>query len=149
MHDYYPLLLAGGIIGLISVILIVAFAMIKDKKQAIGFDRHMKDGEIVRRLMRYAKPYAGKFVFVGIIVLVGIAYDVISPLLIGRITDLIRADFELKRLFALVATYAGILIVSMVCTYVQAIVLQKVGQRIISVMREDRSRISNRSRTNR
>ena len=44
MHDYYPLLLVGGILGLISVVLIVAFAMIKDKKQAIGFDRHMKDG---------------------------------------------------------------------------------------------------------
>ena len=137
MHDYYPLLLVGGIIGLISVILIVAFAMIKDKKQAIGFDRHMKDGEIVRRLLHYAKPYTGKFVFVGFIVLVGIAYDVISPMLIGRITDLIKADFELKPLFVLVAVYAGILIVSMVCTYVQAIVLQKVGQRIISVMRED------------
>ena len=137
MHEYYPLLLVGGIIGLISVILIVAFAMIKDKKQAIGFDRHMKDGEIVKRLMRYARPYAGKFIFVGFIVLVGIAYDIVSPLLVGRITGLIRADFALKELFVLVAVYAGILIVSMVCTYVQAIVLQKVGQRIISVMRED------------
>jgi ATP-binding cassette subfamily B protein len=137
MHEYYPLLLVGGIIGLISVILIVAYAMIKDKKQAIGFDRHMKDGEIVRRLMQYAKPYTGKFVFVGFIVLVGIAYDVVSPLLIGKITGLIRADFALKELFVLVAVYAGILIVSVTCTYVQAIVLQKVGQRIISVMRED------------
>ena len=137
MHEYYPLLLVGGIIGLISVILIVAFAMIKDKKQAIGFDRHMKDSEIVKRLMRYARPYAGKFIFVGFIVLVGIAYDIVSPLLVGRITGLIRADFALKELFVLVAVYAGILIVSMVCTYVQAIVLQKVGQRIISVMRED------------
>jgi ATP-binding cassette subfamily B protein len=137
MHEYYPLLLAGGIIGLISVILIVAYAMIKDKKQAIGFDRHMKDSEIIKRLMRYAKPYAGKFIFVGFIVLIGIAYDVVSPLLIGKITGLIRADFALKELFVLVAVYAGILIVSMTCTYVQAIVLQKVGQRIISVMRED------------
>ena len=137
MHEYYPLLLTGGIIGLISVVLVVAFAMIKDKKQAIGFDRHMKDGEIVKRLLHYAKPYTGKFVFVGFIVLVGIAYDVVSPMLIGKITDLIKADFELKPLFVLVATYAGILIVSMVCTYVQAIVLQKVGQRIISVLRED------------
>ena len=133
MHEYYPLLLAGGIIGLISVVLIVAYASIKDKKQAIGFDRHMKDGEIIRRLMHYAKPYTGQFIFVGFIVLIGIAYDVISPMLIGKITDLIRVDFELRSLFVLVATYAGILIVSMVCTYVQAIVLQKVGQRIISV----------------
>ena len=137
MREYYPLLLAGGIIGLISVVLIVAYASIKDKKQAIGFDRHMKDGEILRRLLRYAKPYTWSFVFVGLIMMFGIAYDVISPTIIGKITDLIKDDFELKPLYQLVASYAGILIVSMVCTYVQAIVLQRVGQKIISGMRED------------
>ncbi|MBQ5758328.1 MAG: ABC transporter ATP-binding protein, partial [Clostridia bacterium] len=137
MLEAYPLLLAGGFIGLISVILIVAYASIKDKKQAIGFDRHMKDGEIIRRLLRYAKPYAGSFVLVGFIMLFGIAYDIVSPLIIGQITDLIRQSFELPKLFRLVGTYAGILVVSMVCTYVQAIVLQRVGQKIISGLRED------------
>ena len=85
MHAYYPLLLTGGIIGFISILLIVAYASIKDKKQAIGFDRHMKDGEIIRRLMAYAKPYRGKFLFVGCIMLVGIAYDILSPTIIGRV----------------------------------------------------------------
>lgn len=65
MHEYYPLLLAGGIIGLISVVLIIAYATVKDKKQTMGFERHMNDGEITRRLMAYAKPYALRFVFVG------------------------------------------------------------------------------------
>ena len=137
MHAYYPLLLTGGLIGFVSLILIVAYASIKDKKQAIGFDRHMKDGEIVRRLMAYAKPYRKQFFFVGFIMLFGIAYDILSPTIIGRVTDLIKDDFELKELFTLVAAYAGILIVSMVCTYVQAIILQRVGQKIISRMRED------------
>ncbi|MBQ7061608.1 MAG: ABC transporter ATP-binding protein [Clostridia bacterium] len=137
MHDYYPILLGGAIIGVISIVLIIAYASIKDKKQAIGFDRHMKDGEIVRRLLRYAKPYAGSFIFVGFIVLVGIAYDIASPMIIGRITELIKGDFELPPLFRLVAIYASILIVSMICTYVQAVTLQRVGQKIISGMRED------------
>ncbi|MBQ5488134.1 MAG: ABC transporter ATP-binding protein [Clostridia bacterium] len=137
MHDYYPLLLGGGIIGFISIILIVAFASIKDKKQSIGFDRHMKDGEIIRRLLRYAKPYVGSFVLVGFIVLFGIAYDIISPIIIGNITALINTDFELRELFRLVAVYAGILVVSMACTYAQAIILQRTGQKIISSMRED------------
>ena len=137
MHAYYPLLLTGGIIGFVSILLIVAYASIKDKKQAIGFDRHMKDGEIVRRLLGYAKPYRGHFIFVGFIMLFGIAYDILSPTIIGKVTDLIKDDFELPELYRLVAAYAGILIVSMVCTYVQAIVLQKVGQKIISGMRED------------
>ena len=137
MHAYYPLLLTGGIIGFLSLILIVAYASIKDKKQSIGFDRHMKDGEIVRRLLAYAKPYRGQFFFVGFIVLLGIAYDILSPTIIGKVTDLIKADFELRELFRLVAIYAGILVVSVTCTYIQAIVLQKVGQKIISGLRED------------
>ena len=137
MHEYYPLLLTGGIIGFISIVLIVAYASIKDKKQAIGFDRHMKDGEIIRRLLAYAKPYRAQFLFVGCIMLFGIAYDILSPTIIGKVTDLIKDDFELPQIYRLVAIYAGILIVSMVCTYVQAIVLQRVGQKIISGMRED------------
>ena len=39
MHEYYPLLLAGGIIGLISVVLIIAYATVKDKKQTL-FRKH-------------------------------------------------------------------------------------------------------------
>ncbi len=137
MHAYYPLLLTGGILGALSLILIVAYASVKDKKQAMGFDRNMKDREIVRRLLSYAKPYRSRFVFVGFIMLIGIAYDILSPTIVGRVTDLIKADFELSELYGLVAVYGGILVVSMVCTYVQAIVLQKVGQKIISGMRED------------
>ena len=137
MREYLPLLIVGAILGVISIVLIIAYASIKDKKQAIGFDRHMKDSEIIRRLLRYAKPYIGSFVFVGFIMLAGIAYDIISPYIIGRVTALIKEDFELSRLFTLVGLYGGILIVSMVCTYAQAIILQRVGQKIISNMRED------------
>lgn len=137
MREYYPLLLAGGIIGLISVVLIIAYATVKDKKQTMGFDRHMSDGEITRRLMAYAKPYALRFVFVGIVMLFTIAFDIISPLIIGGIEDMIVTEFSLNRLFIMVGLYAGILIISMVGAYVQAIVLQKTGQRIISHLRED------------
>ncbi len=139
MREYYPLLLVGGILGFISIVLIIAFASIKDKKQSIGFDRHMKDSEIVKRLLRYAKPYVGSFILVFFIMLVGIAYDIVSPLILGKATKLISAEsgFELPRLYTLVAIYAGILVVSMICTYAQAIILQRVGQKIISGMRED------------
>lgn len=137
MHEYYPLILVGGILGFISTVLIVAFASIKDKKQAIGFDRHMKDGEIIKRLMHYAKPFKWHFALAMFIVLLGIAYDVLSPYLIGRMTALMSGTFELSSLYRLVAIYAAILIVSMACTYIQAIILQRTGQRIISRMRED------------
>ena len=56
LRDIYPLLVLGGIIGLFSIIFVVAYATMKNKKEAIGFERHMKDSEIVVRLLRYAKP---------------------------------------------------------------------------------------------
>lgn len=65
MREYYPLLIAGGIIGTVSVVFLIAYAMIRNKKEALGFDRTMKDGEIVRRLLVYAKPYRKSFLFVG------------------------------------------------------------------------------------
>ena len=46
-------------------------------------------------------------------------------------------DFEMSYLLMMVGIYAGILIVSLVCSYVQAIVLQRTGQKIISKIRED------------
>lgn len=38
MHEYYPLLLAGGIIGLISVVLIIAYATVKIKNKPWGLN---------------------------------------------------------------------------------------------------------------
>ena len=137
MREFLPLLIVGAIIGVISIIFIVAYAMIKDKKEAIGFDRNMKDSEITRRLLKYARPYLKNFIFVGLIMLFSIAYDIISPLIIGNIEEMIKGDFELSKLYSSVIVYAGILVVSLVCTYVQAIVLQKTGQRIVSTIRQD------------
>lgn len=137
MREYYPLLVAGGIIGLVSVVFVAAYAAVKNKKQAVGFERNMKDGEIVRRLLAYAKPYKMQFAFVGVCMLFSIAYDILSPLLIGYIEGLVKQQFELSRLFALVAVYAGILIVSLISSYIQAMVLQRTGQKILSALRED------------
>ena len=97
----------------------------------------MGDGEIVKRLLRYAGPYKGQFALVFLVMLVSIAYDVLSPLLVGRVEELIKDRFELSRLFSYVAVYAGILVVSLISTYVQAMLLQKVGQKILSQLRMD------------
>lgn len=137
MREYFPLLVVGGIVGAFSIVFVVAYALIKNKKEAIGFDRNMKDGEIIRRLFVYARPYWRSFLFVGLCMLFSIAYDIVSPLLIGYIEGMVKAKFELSKLFGMVGVYAGILIVSLISTYVQAIVLQRTGQKILSTMRED------------
>ena len=137
MMSLNPLLLVGGVIGTVSVLLLIAYACVKDKKTAMGFERSMADGEILRRLFGYAKPYLKQFVVVGFLVLFSISYDIASPLIVGYIEELVVGDFELKSLYVSVAVYAGVLVFSMASTYLQAVILQRVGQRIISDLRED------------
>ena len=64
MLNINPLLLVGGVIGAVTALLIFAYASVKDKKTAMGFERTMADGEILRRLFAYAKPYWAKFLLV-------------------------------------------------------------------------------------
>ena len=137
MYEFYPLLTVGAVIGVMSIVFLIAFFSIKDRKEAIGFDRNMKDSEIIKRLLVYAKPHAKSFLLVFIIMLFSISYDVISPTLVGNVEEMIKDDFALNELMSYVLIYAGILIVSLVCTYLQAIILQKTGQKILSALRED------------
>lgn len=137
MREYLPILIVGAIIGVFTVIFLVAFFMEKNRKKTMGWERNMGDREIIRRLLEYAKPYKGQFLLVFVVMLFSIVYDVVSPLLIGKIEELIKDSFPLSTLFRFVAIYAGILVVSLICTYAQAMLLQKVGQKILSQMRMD------------
>ena len=138
MREYLPILIIGGIIGALSLVILIAFISMKDKKEAIGFDRHMKDSELIRRLLRYALPHWGSFLVVLLLTVVSIVYDIVSPLVIGNLTESIENEsFTLPYLYTSVAVYASILVVSLICTYIQAIILQRTGQRILSAIRED------------
>ena len=137
MMNLNPLLLVGGVIGTVTILLLAAYVRVKDKKTAGSFERNMSDGEIMRRLFGYAKPYVKQFIAVGILVLGSITYDIASPLIVGYIEEMVVGDFELRSLYAGVAVYAGVLVFSMASTYLQAVILQRVGQRIISDLRED------------
>ena len=137
MKTVNPLWLVGAVIGVVTALLIFAYASVKDKKESMGFERNMSDGEIVRRLVQYARPYGGKFALVGVLVLCSISYDIAAPLIVGGIEEMVVGEFALNTLFAAVAVYAGVLLFSMGSTYLQAVILQKVGQRIISDLRED------------
>ena len=138
MREYLPILIIGGIIGALSLVILIAYVSMKDKKEAIGFDRHMKDSEITRRLMKYALPHWRSFLLVLLLAVFSIVYDIVSPLVIGDLTEAIQSEsFTLPYLYTSVAVYASILVVSMICTYIEAIVLQRTGQRILSAIRED------------
>ena len=136
--EYLPVLIVGAIIGAFTIVFIMAYvALRKSKKEDDDTDRHMADGEIVRRLLRYAKPYWKSFVVTFVVMVFSIGYEILSPLLISHIQDTLKTDFELAYLWQMVALYAGILVVSLICTYVQAMILQRTGMKILSQIRQD------------
>ena len=137
MREYLPLLIVGGIIGAFTGIFIIAYAMVQNKKEAMGFERNMDDSEIIRRLLAYAKPYWKQFALTLAVMMFSVVYDVLSPLLVGRIVGMVQEDFVLSELYVMVAVYASILLVSLLCTYAQAMLLQKTGQKILSQIRLD------------
>lgn len=137
MREYYPILIVGAIIGTFTILFLAAYIAEKNRKEEVGFDRNMNDGEIVRRLLVYAKPFWKDFVVVAIALVFSVVYDLVSPLLIGHIEETVKDTFELSYLFSVVAVYVMILIVSMICMYVQSMILQRTGQKILSSLRED------------
>jgi len=137
MAEFLPIIIVGAIIGTFTVIFLAAYILEKRSKETKEFERHMSDKEITRRLLWYAKPYWKQFVAVLLIMMVSTVYDLVSPLLVGHIEETVKGKFELSYLFSVVAVYAGILIVSLICTYLQAMILQTTGQKILSALRQD------------
>ncbi|MBQ3754824.1 MAG: ABC transporter ATP-binding protein [Clostridia bacterium] len=132
-----PLYIIGAVLGTLATSFIVAFALIKDKKQAIGFDRNMKDIDILKRLLKYAKPYWKQFAFVILLVAFTIAADIALPLILGDVADeLGEVGFDYFAVLKDAIIYFVVLVISLACTYLMAVVLQKTGQRIISNMRQ-------------
>ena len=134
-----PLIYVGIILLVFTTIFVIAFLLIKDKKEAFGFDRNMKDGDITKRLLRYTKDHIGAFVIVFIIMIFTIAGDIILPLITASIIKTLQQEggFEYATVLTYVLVYITLLILSLISAYVQSIILQKTGQSIVSKIRLD------------
>ena len=137
MTEFYPLIIVGATVGVLSLLFVIAWFYVRSKKDIKEYERKMTDRQIIRRLLRYSKPYMKEFALVFVVMVISILYDLISPVLVGEIEELVKGQFELSRLFSMVAVYAGILVVSMVSMYFQTMILQKVGQKILTALRKD------------
>ena len=137
MAEFYPLIVVGATIGVLSLCFVVAHFYISSRKTAKEYDRKMSDLQIIRRLLGYARPYIKEFILALVLMIISIVYDLLSPVLVGEIEEMVKDRFELSALFSRVAVYAGILVVSMVSMYLQTMILQKVGQKILTALRKD------------
>ena len=134
-----PLIYVGIILLVFTTIFIIAYLLIKDKKEAFGFDRNMKDSEITKRLLKYAKKHVKVFIIVFVIMAFTIAADIILPLITASIIQTLQQEggFEYSQVLTYVLLYISLLLLSLVSAYIQSILLQKTGQKIVSKIRED------------
>ena len=134
-----PLIYVGIILLVFTTIFIIAYLLIKDKKEAFGFDRNMKDSEITKRLLKYAKNHVKVFIIVFVIMAFTIAADIILPLITASIIQTLQQEggFEYSQVLTYVLLYISLLLLSLVSAYIQSILLQKTGQKIVSKIRED------------
>ena len=137
MDKYLPIFIVAGIISVFTLAFLMVYIKVKRDKTMQEYARNMPDRVIIKRLLSYTRPYLKTFVLVFIIMMLSIVYNLLSPVLIGKIQDIIKYDFPLSKLFWMVGGYAFILVVSMVSMYLQTMILQKVGQKILSDLRED------------
>ena len=138
VKEYLPIVIVVAIIGAFTVAFLIAWAALKKHKdESDDRERKISDKELITRLLQYAKPHWKSFALCLLIMLFSVVYDVISPLLMGEIQNLLKDEFALSQLYTMVAIYASILVVSVICTYFQALILQRVGQKILSKIRLD------------
>ncbi len=101
-------------------------------------NRKMTDGLIIKRLLRYVKPFIAELIVSFLLVLLVVAVDLVGPLLISEAIDTLAApEIVFGRVVAIVAGYFAVLAVGALIAYKQTMVLQSAGQKIIYDIRAD------------
>ena len=111
MSEMLPILIVGAIIGAFAIVFIMAYIALRKKtKELIEKERNMSDGELIKRLLAYAKPFWKEFVLVLLLMAFSICFDILSPLIIGSIQDMVKTTFVLSDLYKTVVIYGCILL---------------------------------------
>ena len=97
----------------------------------------MKDGDIVKRLLKYAIPFKKNFVVVGIFMVITVAFGIFEPLIIGKSFDIIISDYNFLKLSQYLSLLVLIIIVGNIFDYLQTMMLNTIGQGIIYNIREE------------
>ncbi len=98
----------------------------------------MKDGDIIKRLLAYAKPYWLRFAFILLIMLFTVILALSEPEIMGRAIDLINSgDFAFEDLLTYLGYLVLIILFGSVFNYAQTMLLQILGQTIIYNIREE------------
>ena len=95
--------------------------------------RTMKDSEILKRTFQYIKPHIPKFILSFLLMLIFIGVQSYVPILFGNVTAKILdpAGFTMNSIIVMALGYFGCVVGSLIFVYLNTMLLQKVGQKIV------------------
>ena len=100
--------------------------------------RTISDGQIMIRLLRYMKGHVLTVVAAFILMIVAVLFDVSLPMIVKEvIAELTKTDIKFALVLFYVILYGVIMLTSYVLQYVQSIMLQKMGQKVMYKIRQD------------
>ena len=120
----------------------------EDELNRLKGDHKMSVKEILSRTMQYVKPELLSFILALVLLAINVALDITLPILTGKITDSLEGFETLfgnsqltydnyRAVLILSIVYFVIALVNMVFIYIESMLLQKAGQRIIYKLRMD------------
>jgi ATP-binding cassette subfamily B protein len=93
------------------------------------------DARLMRRLLRYLRPYTTYVVTAFFAIIAGAALQLVQPYLIKLAIDKYIASGDLSGLNRMAEAFLGILLGSFACEYIQTFAMQLTGQRIMFDLR--------------
>ena len=100
--------------------------------------RTISDGQIMSRLLRYMKGHVLTVVIAFILMIVAVLFDVSLPMIVKEvIAELTKTNIKFSLVLFYVILYGIIMLTSYILQYVQSIMLQKMGQKVMYKIRQD------------
>ena len=109
-----------------------------DKNESLKGDKKIPFKILFKRIWHYIKPEICSFIFALLLILVNVGIEAAMPQFIGMIVDQLDVETGVPSLYYIIwiaMGYFGLSIISYLFYYVQGIVLQKSGQKIIYNLR--------------
>lgn len=107
-----------------------------DELEKLKGDHKLPLSVILKRTLTYIKPEMTQFMTAICLVALNVALDVISPLFTSKITDeLLNVNINLKLVIVLSISMLVVTMVNQLFFYIESMILQKCGQRIIYRLR--------------
>ncbi len=100
--------------------------------------RTMSDKIIIKRLLKYALSLKSTFIIAIILMILSVGLGTASPLISSKMLEVLGSEvIVVKKLIFFIAIMLVLISITIVCDFYRNLLLQKAGQRIIYVVREE------------